>query len=65
MHCTPIHIPCEKGNFAIVISITWHNCLIINKIKELQFRENSGDFVHWYEDSRSGNQTERKSGNEA
>jgi hypothetical protein len=35
MHCTPIHISCEKGNFAIAISITWYNSLIINKIKEL------------------------------
>ena len=34
MHCTPIHISCEKGNFAIAISITWYNSLIINKIKE-------------------------------
>ncbi len=32
---------------------------------QYKFRENSGNFVHWYEDSRSGNQTERKSGNEA
>ena len=55
MHCTPIHIPCEKGNFAIVISITWYNCLIINKIKELLFRENFGDFVYWYADSRGYN----------
>ena len=65
MHYTPIHIPCEKGNFAIMISIKQHNYLIINKIKVLQFRENSGDFVHWYEDTRSGNQTERKSGYDA
>ena len=35
IHCTPIHTPCEKGNFAIVISITWYNRLIINKIRVL------------------------------
>ena len=64
MHCTPIHIPCEKGNFAIVISITWYNCLIINKIKELQFHENSGNFVYWYADPGSGNKTQLKSGDE-
>lgn len=35
IRCTPIHTPCEKGNFAIVISITWYNRLIINKIRVL------------------------------
>ena len=39
--------------------------LIINNIDIMQFRENSGDFIHRYEDSRSGNQTERKSGYDA
>ena len=37
----------------------------MNSTKRTKFRENSGDFVHRYEDSRSGNQTERKSGYDA
>lgn len=30
----------------------------------MQFRENSGNFLYWYADPRSGNKTQRKSDDE-
>lgn len=38
--------------------------LIINNIDIMWFRENSGDFLYWYADPRSGNKTQLKSGDE-